>query len=111
MTVRSLRGASFAVPSSRTAAMSDNGADPAAMAALAVASAPPSPVSKMCEQCGQAPGQVDRFLLPQQVPLKWARMRANPATGVKEPEGNECFGCEAAVCKHSHFACACLNPS
>ena len=49
--------------------------------------------ARQCEQCGQSYQQVDKYLLPKQVPLKWARMRQTE-TG-REPDGWECWGCEA----------------
>ena len=56
--------------------------------------ATPAP-AKQCEQCGQSYQQVDKYLLPRQVPLKWARMRQTE--NGREPDGGECWGCEASV--------------
>ena len=52
--------------------------------------------SVKCVSCDQLFGSNDRYLSPQLVVLKWARMKQNPATGNRDlPEGFECRPCEA----------------
>lgn len=51
--------------------------------------------SVKCVSCDQAFGSNDRYLSPQLVPLKWGRLKRNPATGQNDlPEGSECHACE-----------------
>ncbi|CAE7209196.1 unnamed protein product, partial [Symbiodinium sp. CCMP2456] len=65
--------------------------------------ATPTPANK-CYQCGQ----VDRYLLPKQVPLKWARVRQTEHG--REPDGWECWGCEKTRCnKFGRISCQALR--
>eukprot|EP00439_Symbiodinium_sp_Y106_P073523 s2186_g13.t2 len=69
--------------------------------------ATPAP-AKQCEQCGQSYQQVDKYLLPRQVPLKWARVRQTE--NGREPDGWECWGCEKTRCnKFGRISCQALK--
>ena len=49
-----------------------------------------------CKSCLQVFGGKDSFSPGGDAPLRWAKMRLNPATGVRDlPDGGECYGCEA----------------
>jgi hypothetical protein len=52
----------------------------------------------MSVSCDQFFGSHDRYMSPQLVVLKWARLKHNPATGKRDlPEGYECHPCEAGA--------------
>ena len=52
-------------------------------------------LSGKCEQCDQMFGQFDRYAADGSIPLRCSKTRFNPATGEREPDGSECFPCEA----------------
>ena len=49
-----------------------------------------------CTQCLQFYGDPDKFVETRNVPLKWSRMKVDPQTGKREPDGFECNPCEAS---------------
>ena len=54
------------------------------------------PVPAKCDQCEQLFGQYDRYAKDDiQVVVRCSKLKLNVATGEKEPDGHECFACEA----------------
>ena len=58
----------------------------------------PAHIPTSCEQCEQLFGSFDRYLLPDEVPLRACRYNKNPSTGVRDiPAMAECYPCEARL--------------
>ena len=49
----------------------------------------------VCSTCKQKVGELDKYDSSGKTMVRWTRFRVNKTTNDKEPEGHECYGCEA----------------